>query len=117
MEFSVRIVKLGRFLHREHREFILSKQIVRSGTAVGALITEAEFAQSKSDFIHKFSIALKEANETGYWLELLYKTEYISKKMYESISKDNRELVRMLVKSVKTSKKGNMTDGSGAAAS
>ena len=113
--FSIRIVRLGRFLQEKHKEFILSKQIVRSGTAVGALIREAEFAQSKSDFTNKLSIALKEANETDYWLELLYETKFISDKMYASIAPENKELIKMLVKSIKTSK--NEINGSGEAAS
>ncbi|WP_353661837.1 four helix bundle protein [Hydrogenimonas sp. SS33] len=112
--FSVRIVKLGRYLQDVHNEYILSKQVLRSGTAVGALVREAEFAQSKSDFINKLSIALKEANETDYWIELLYETEYLDGKMFQSIQPDIKALIKMLVKSIKTSKNEN---GSGKAAS
>jgi four helix bundle protein len=78
---------------------------LRSGTAVGALVSESEFGQSKADFISKLSIALKEANETQYWLSLLKDSEYIDKKMFESIYPDNEELVRLLVSSIKTAKR------------
>jgi len=103
-EFSVRIVRLAQFLHKEKKEFILCKQILRSGTAVGALIREAEYAQSTADFINKLNIALKEANETAYWLLLLKDTDYIDMKLYESLSNDCNELVSMLVSSIKTLK-------------
>jgi len=82
--FSVRVVKLCKFLQEEKREYILSKQIIRSGTSVGASIFEAEYAQSNLDFIHKFSISLKEANETLYWLSLLKDTDYLDLKLFES---------------------------------
>jgi four helix bundle protein len=77
---------------------------LRSGTAIGALIKEAEFGQSKADFINKMSIALKEANETDYWLHLLKDTDFLNEKMFESISADCVELIKMLVATVKTSK-------------
>ncbi|WP_419033208.1 four helix bundle protein, partial [Dysgonomonas gadei] len=86
--FAVRIVNLVQFLRKEKSEYVLSKQILRSGTAIGALIREAEFAQSKSDFVHKLSIALKEANETDYWICLLKDTNYISVSEYESLASD-----------------------------
>ena len=76
--FAIRIVKLSQFLQREKKEYVLSKQNLRSGTAIGALIREAEFGQSKADFISKLSIALKEANETDFWLSLLKDTGYIN---------------------------------------
>jgi four helix bundle protein len=82
----------------------LSRQVLRSGTTIGALIREAEHAESKADFIHKMSIALKEANETLYWLELLYQGEYIDTQRYESIGSDSEELVKLLTSIVKTSK-------------
>ena len=75
--FAIRVVKLSQFLREERKEFVLSKQILRSGTAIGALVREAEFGQSKADFRSKMSIALKEANETDYWLNLLKKTQTI----------------------------------------
>lgn len=104
--FAVRIIKLGQYLQNEKSEYILSKQVLRSGTSVGALIREAEFAQSKLDFIHKLSIALKEANETDYWISLLKDTHYISDSESESLTKDCTELIYILISSVKTVKKG-----------
>jgi four helix bundle protein len=103
-DFAVRIVKLYKFLKKEHNEFILSQQIVRSGTAIGALIREAEHGDSMKDFIHKLHIGLKEANESKYWLDLLFATEFITKRMYDSINKDCEELLKLLTASVKTSK-------------
>ena len=102
--FAVRMVKLFRYLKTEHKEFVLSKQVLRSGTAIGALVRESEFAQSKADFVHKMSIALKEANETDYWIDLLYDTNFITKNMYNDIKKDIKELIKLLVSIVKTSK-------------
>ncbi|MDI6736869.1 MAG: four helix bundle protein, partial [bacterium] len=78
-QFALEIIKLAQFLMSDKKEFVLSKQVLRSGTAIGALIREAEFGQSKSDFINKMSIALKEANETIYWLELLNESNFIKK--------------------------------------
>ena len=77
---------------------------MRSGTSVGAMMREAEFAQSKADFINKLSVALKEANETDYWLSLLKDSDYLSEKMYQSIEPDIKELIKLLVASIKTSK-------------
>ncbi len=102
--FAIRIVRLYKFLCGEKKEFVLSKQLLRSGTAIGALIKEAEFGQSKADFINKMSIALKEANETDYWLHLLKDTDFLNEKMFDSISADCVELIKMLVATVKTSK-------------
>lgn len=82
----------------------MAKQVLRSGTAIGALIREATHAESTADFIHKLSIALKEAHETEYWIELLYRTEYINLVMYNSLIKDCKAIIAMLVKSVKTKK-------------
>ena len=101
--FALRIVKASKYL-TESKEFILSKQLLRSGTAVGALIREAEFAQSPADFISKMSIALKEANETSYWLSILKDIQYIEEPIYLSMTKDCSELIKMLVSSVKTAK-------------
>ncbi|RXK62057.1 four helix bundle protein [Lacibacter luteus] len=103
-DFAVRIVKLYQFLKKEHNEFTLSQQIVRSGTSIGALIREAEHGESLKDFIHKLTIGLKEANESKYWLDLLFATDFINKKMYDSINKDCEELLKLLTASVKTSK-------------
>ena len=102
--FALRIVRLYQYISNEKREYVLSKQVLRSGTAVGALIREAEFGQSKVDFISKLSIALKEANETDYWLSLLKDSGYLNDKMYHSISPEIKELIRLLVSSIKTTK-------------
>jgi four helix bundle protein len=103
--FALRMIKAYKYLTQEQREFIISKQMLRSGTAIGAMTREAEHAQSKADFISKMNIALKEANETEYWLMLLKDSEYIDEKMFASIHKDCDELIRLLVSIVKTSKK------------
>ena len=102
--FAIRIVKLSKFL-RESNEYVLSKQLLRSGTAIGALIREAEYAQSISDFVSKLSIALKEANETLYWISLLYDTEHFDEKIKNSFQKDCDEIISILVTSIKTGKK------------
>lgn len=103
-KFAIRIVKLYQFLVKEKREFVLSKQVLRSGTSIGALIREAEFGQSRADFINKMSIALKEANETIYWLEILKDTDYVNDKLFQSLYADCEELIRMLISTVKTAK-------------
>lgn len=103
-EFAIRIVKLSQYLQTERKEFVLSKQILRSGTAVGALIREAEYGQSKTDFIHKLTISLKEANETEYWINILKDTGYIDCKLYESIPQDCKELLRLLLHLLKPQK-------------
>jgi four helix bundle protein len=102
--FAVRVVKLARFLQEDQREFVLSKQVLRSGTAIGALVREAEHAESKPDFVHKMNIALKEANETLYWLELLHESNYLTSDQFTIIYPDAEELVRLLVTIVKTSR-------------
>ena len=102
--FAIRIVKLSQYLQDKKTEFVLSKQVLRSGTAIGALVREAEFGQSNADFISKMSISLKEANETDYWLALLKDTNYIDEKMFLSMTNDCKELIAMLVSTVKTSK-------------
>ena len=106
-EFAIRIVKAYKFLSSEQKEFVLSKQVLRSGTSVGALVRESEHAESKADFIHKMSIALKEANETEYWLLLLHDTDYLDKKSFESIVSDCQEIIRILISIIKTSKKSD----------
>ena len=103
-QFAIRIVKLCQFLVKEKKETVLSKQILRSGTSIGALIREAEYGQSKADFVSKMSIALKEANETEYWLSLLNDTGYITNEQFTSINKDMTEVKKLLVSTVKTSK-------------
>ena len=102
--FAIRVVQLSQLLANEKKEFVLSKQVLRSGTAIGSLIHEAEFGQSKPDFISKMNIALKEANETGYWLSLLKDTNLIDEILFDSLQADCKELIAMLVATIKTSK-------------
>lgn len=101
--FALRIVKMNGFLI-EKKEFVLSKQLLRSGTAVGALVREAEHAESTADFIHKMAIAQKEANETEYWLELLFQSDFIDIAQYNSIIIDIQELKKILASIIITSK-------------
>ena len=96
-DFAVRIVNLRKYLTREHKEFVLSKQLLRSGTSIGANASEAQRGQSKADFTAKMSIALKEASETEYWIKLLYRTEYLTKEQYESLYADVQELIGLLM--------------------
>jgi four helix bundle protein len=103
-KFSVRIVNLYKHLCEEKKEFVLSKQLLRSGTSVGAMVREAEHSESKSDFIHKMAIAQKEINETIYWLELMCETEFLSNKEFDSINDDAVELIKMLTSIIKTAK-------------
>lgn len=105
--FSLRVIKLCKYLITNEKEYVLSKQVLRSGTSVGALVKEAEHAQSKADFINKMNIALKEANETEYWLMLLKDSEYIDEKSFESLHSDISELIKLLASIVKTSKINN----------
>ena len=102
--FAVAIVKLCQQLQNKHKEYVLSKQLLRSGTAVGALLREAEFGQSKADFIHKMHISVKEANESDFWLDLLKDTGYIDEVTYTRLSKSCKELISMLVSSLNTLK-------------
>ena len=102
--FALRIIKLYKYLVTEKKEYVLSKQLLRSGTAIGALIKEGEHAQSKADFLNKMNIALKEANETEYWIELLRDSEYLSTTESLSILDDTSELIRLLISIVKTTK-------------
>jgi four helix bundle protein len=103
-DFALRIIKLSQYLVEQKREYVLSKQVLRSGTAIGALIREAEQGESKADFIHKLAIALKEAKETEYWLALLFHSDYVDEKSYESINTDVEELIKLLISIIKTSK-------------
>jgi four helix bundle protein len=102
--FALRVVKLARYLQTEQKEYVLSKQVLRSGTAIGALVREAEHAQSKADFVSKMSIALKEANETEYWIDLLHQSDYITNDSYDSLHPNIEELLKLLVSIVKTSR-------------
>ena len=102
--FAVRIIRMYKYLKDVKHENILSKQILRSDTGIGANIAESRRAQSEHDFISKLHIALKEAEETDFWLKSLYQGEYISEQGFESMTQDNEELIRILVKSIKTMK-------------
>lgn len=103
-KFSVRIVNLYKYLKEIKNEYVLSKQILRSGTSIGANIKEGIVAQSKKDFLTKMYISLKEASETEYWLELLKETNYINDKMFNSIIEDCKEINRILCATVRTTK-------------
>ena len=103
-EFAIRIVRYFQHLQSEKKEFILSKQLLRSGTNPGAMVREAEHSQSTADFIHKLSIAQKEINETIYWLELLNATNYLSKIEFESINIDAIEVIKLITSIIKTTK-------------
>ena len=104
--FALRIINLYRYLKDEKREHILSKQVLRSGTSIGANVKEAIRGQSRADFLSKINIALKEASETEYWLELLHESDYIPDDAFESIYRDCQELLRLLM-SIAKSTKGN----------
>ena len=107
--FAVRIIRFVSYLRDEKREFVMSKQILRSATSIGANVRESWNAQSRSDFQHKLSIALKEADETAYWLELLVESEIIVRKQFDSLYSDLDEIIAMLTASVKTMKKTNLS--------
>lgn len=103
-DFSVRIVNLYKYICENKKEYVLSKQLLRSGTSIGANIAEAEYAQSDNDFVSKLSIALKETAESQYWLKLLNKTDYLSDKEYNSIYSQSEELRKILSSIILTSK-------------
>lgn len=105
--FAARIVKLQRYLIKDKKETIISKQIIRSGTSIGANINEANYGQSRADFISKMHIALKETAETEYWIKLLNMSEYIDDKMSESLLDDCMEIKRILISSINTAKRNN----------
>ena len=107
--FAVRIIRFVSYLRDEKREFVISKQILRSATSIGANVRESWNAQSRSDFQHKLSIALKEADETAYWLELLVESEIIDRKQFDSLYSDLDEIIAMLTASVKTMKETNLS--------
>lgn len=108
-EFALRIVKLARFLETDKKDWVLSRQILKSGTSIGANVRESRFAQSTADFVSKLTIALKEAEETEYWLELLTAVEMISEKQRISLEKDLNWIIATLVNSVKVSKRSLKT--------
>jgi len=103
-EFAIRVVRLYQFLVSDKKEFVLSKQLLRSGTSVGAMVRESEHSESKADFIHKLSIAQKEINETIYWLELLKATDYLTQEQFESINNDAVEIIKLITTIIKTTK-------------
>ena len=107
LRFALRIIEMVKYVRGKDNENVLTKQVLRSGTSIGASVRESEYAQSQSDFIHKLSISLKEANETGYWLCLLNKAGYIDGSSYESIKKDCDEIMAILIASIKTAKSHN----------
>jgi four helix bundle protein len=106
-DFAIKVVKLYKLLCKDRKEFVMSKQILRSGTSIGAMVRESEHAESKSDFIHKLSVALKEASETEYWLELLYEFDYVEKAHFISMKEDVHEVLKILTAIIKTSKLKN----------
>ncbi|SOD11245.1 four helix bundle protein [Pedobacter xixiisoli] len=103
-KFSIRIVKLYQYLQNQKKEFVLSKQLLRSGTSVGAMVREAEHAETRADFKHKMGIAQKEINETIYWLQLLKETDYLEQEQFESINKDAVEIIKLITAIIKTIK-------------
>ena len=103
-DFAIQIVNTYKLLSSSKKEYSLSKQLLRSGTSIGANIREAEFEQSNKDFISKMSIALKESNETDYWLSILKDTDYIDSSTFETLSFLNKELIRMLISTINTMK-------------
>jgi len=101
-EFAVRVVNLYKYMVREHKEYVMSKQILRCAISIGANVSEAQRGQSKADFAAKMNIALKEANETEYWLRLLYRTDFLSQEQYTSLRRDALELISLLMAICKT---------------
>ena len=104
LDFAARIVKLNNYLIKEKKENIISKQIIRSGTSIGANINEAQYGNSKADFVSKLHISLKETAETEYWLRLLFKSDYIDNKMFDSLLNDCLEVKKILISSINTAK-------------
>lgn len=102
--FAIRIIKLYQYLVSEKKEFVMSKQVLRSGTSVGAMIRESEYSESRADFIHKISIAQKEINESMYWLELLNETSFIEQSHFEDLHTDAVEIIKIITSILKTSK-------------
>ena len=107
--FGVRIVKMVKYIKCTPKEYGMLNQVFRSGTAIGALVSETAYAQSPADFVNKLSVALKECNETLYWLNILKDTEYLQEKEYESMNADCREILALLVSSIKTTKSNKET--------
>ena len=106
--YAIRIVKLYKYLNDVKKEYVMSRQILRSGTSIGANISESVFAQSRQDFVSKLSISLKEASETKYWLELLHETEYINDVQFDSLHDENSKLIGTLVNIINSTKNNNV---------
>jgi four helix bundle protein len=106
-DFALEIIRLYKILINQNKEYVLSKQLLKSGTSIGAMVRESEYAESKADFIHKLAIALKEANECEYWILLLYHSNYIVLEDYKIISREINELIRLLISIIKSSKLNN----------
>ena len=102
--FAIRVVRLYQFLCDQKKEYVLSNQLLRSGTSVGAMVREAEHAETKNDFKHKMGIAQKEINETIYWLELLHKTDYLTLDQFESMNSDAVEIIKIITAILKSAK-------------
>ena len=102
--FALRIVNCYKYLTKEKGEYVLSKQLLRSGTSIGANVMEGIYGQSRADFLSKLSISLKEAQETGYWLRLLFKSDYLEESQYQSIYEDCEEIIKILVSTLKSAK-------------
>ena len=107
IDFAIRIVKCYKFLMEEKKEFVMSKQMMRSGTSIGANVHEAVQAQRRADFVSKLSIALKEASETSYWLVVLRRSENLEERVYQSLKEDVDEIIRIIISSIKTTKKND----------
>ena len=108
LNFAIRIVNCYKYLTENQKEFVMSKQVFRSGTSIGANVNEAIEGQSRADFISKMSIALKEARETSYWLELLHRTKFLEDNVCKSLKNDLDEIIRTLIASIKTTKKNGL---------
>jgi len=109
--FAIRMVNLYKYLQSDKKEYIMSKQLMRSGTSVGAMVREAEHSESKKDFIHKMAIVQKEINESIYWLELLEATDYINKDQFSDLSSDAIEIIKIITTIIKNTKKNlNITN-------
>lgn len=105
--FAIRIIRFVRYLQTDKKDYVLSNQILRSGTSIGANVRESKNAQSTADFVNKLSIALKEADETAYWLELLFESNTIDKTIFNSLYDDNKEHIALLTSIIKTTKNNN----------
>lgn len=110
MEFAIRIVKLYKYLAKEKHEIVMAKQLLRAGTAIGAVQREGEYAEGKADFVHKYAISQKECSEVIYWLELLYQSGYLTPAQHCSMNKDAEELMKLLTASIKTAKSSLITN-------